>query len=48
MEDHGGALILEDRPEGGARVSLTLPALGASTEQPETEATAVEAAAHGA
>jgi two-component system nitrogen regulation sensor histidine kinase NtrY len=22
MEDHGGALILEDRPEGGARVSL--------------------------
>src|SRR5215468_1028920 len=29
MEDHGGSLILEDRPEGGARVSLTLPAVGA-------------------
>ncbi len=49
MEDHGGALILEDRPEGGARVSLALPALGAPTEQPETDApTAVKAFAHGA
>jgi two-component system nitrogen regulation sensor histidine kinase NtrY len=45
MEDHGGALILEDRPEGGARVSLTLPALGASAEQAETDAPASEAAA---
>ncbi|WP_114391637.1 sensor histidine kinase NtrY-like [Oleisolibacter albus] len=25
MEDHGGALLLEDRPGGGARVSLVLP-----------------------
>ncbi len=25
MEDHGGALTLEDRPGGGARVSLVLP-----------------------
>lgn len=25
MEDHGGDLILENRPEGGARVILTLP-----------------------
>jgi two-component system nitrogen regulation sensor histidine kinase NtrY len=30
MEDHGGALILEDRQDGGARVSLTLPALALS------------------
>jgi two-component system nitrogen regulation sensor histidine kinase NtrY len=25
MEDHGGALLLEDRPGGGARVTLVLP-----------------------
>ncbi|MCB9948762.1 MAG: PAS domain-containing sensor histidine kinase [Rhodospirillaceae bacterium] len=25
MEDHGGRLILQDRPEGGARVVLTFP-----------------------
>lgn len=27
MEDHGGDLILEDAPDGGARVSLLLPVL---------------------
>jgi two-component system nitrogen regulation sensor histidine kinase NtrY len=36
MEDHGGVLILEDRPEGGARVSLTLPALGPLALDPPT------------
>jgi two-component system nitrogen regulation sensor histidine kinase NtrY len=25
MEDHGGRLVLEDRPGGGARVSLVFP-----------------------
>ncbi len=28
MEDHDGDLVLEDRPEGGARVSLVLPGGG--------------------
>jgi two-component system nitrogen regulation sensor histidine kinase NtrY len=53
MEDHGGALILEDRAEGGARVSLALPALGTPTERPESEGseavpTVAKALAHGA
>lgn len=26
MEDHGGSLVLEDRPEGGARAELVFPA----------------------
>lgn len=37
MEDHGGDLVLEDRPEGGARAELVLPgerrAAGASDEK---------------
>lgn len=31
MEDHGGVLALEDRPGGGARVSLVLPRTQAAT-----------------
>ncbi|WP_245580130.1 sensor histidine kinase NtrY-like [Niveispirillum irakense] len=36
MEDHGGALLLEDRPGGGARVTLLLP----RTIQPSTASAA--------
>jgi two-component system nitrogen regulation sensor histidine kinase NtrY len=28
MEDHGGSLLLEDRPEGGARITLRFRAAG--------------------
>ncbi|WP_246152312.1 sensor histidine kinase NtrY-like [Roseospira navarrensis] len=41
LEDHGGALLLEDRPGGGARVSLDLPrapAGGADTPEAAQDA----------
>lgn len=52
MEDHGGALTLEDRPGGGARVGLVLPRVQpAVVADPgaadRTEETAVPAGAKG-
>jgi two-component system nitrogen regulation sensor histidine kinase NtrY len=39
MEDHGGALALDDRPEGrGARAVLILPPMGATTDARAEEA----------
>jgi len=43
MEDHGGSLLLEDAPEGGAKVTLRFPAVTA-----EEEGAADEDAAQGA
>jgi two-component system nitrogen regulation sensor histidine kinase NtrY len=38
MEDHGGRLILEDRPGGGARVRLVLPLAGSAPPRPDETA----------
>jgi two-component system nitrogen regulation sensor histidine kinase NtrY len=45
MEDHGGALVLDDRPGGGARVSLILPRVTAADARPaeRAETAAVDA-----
>lgn len=43
MEDHGGALLLEDRPGGGARVTLQLPRTNAPTAQAGGERDAMTA-----
>ena len=53
MEDHGGSLILRDRAEGGAVVSLVFPLRGDLTERgarqtvQETDLTAGRASGHG-
>jgi two-component system nitrogen regulation sensor histidine kinase NtrY len=45
MEDHGGGLMLADRPQGGAIVTLVFPASAAA---PGADATgSMKAAAHG-
>jgi two-component system nitrogen regulation sensor histidine kinase NtrY len=36
MEDHGGAILLEDRPEGGARVSLVFQHIDPGNDEEKT------------
>jgi two-component system nitrogen regulation sensor histidine kinase NtrY len=53
MEDHGGDLLLDDGPEGGARITLVIPnppaaAPGAETPLTETDAAARKAGTHAA
>jgi hypothetical protein len=37
MEDHSGELLLDDAPNGGARITLVLPAETRQTEDPAAE-----------
>jgi hypothetical protein len=46
MEDHGGELMLADRPEGGAIVTLVFSASAASFDTAATTGS-MKAAAHG-
>ncbi len=50
MEDHGGDLVLEDRAEGGTRVSLVFAGLARHGEAARTSTTdrVTKAAVHGA
>lgn len=48
MEDHGGDLILDDRPGGGAVVRLVLNAAAAESENENTAGQADRTVAHGA
>ncbi|MBI3451750.1 MAG: PAS domain-containing sensor histidine kinase [Rhodospirillales bacterium] len=47
MEDHGGELILADRPGGGARVSLIFVVKSAAGESAAHDATQQQTAGHG-
>lgn len=50
MEDHGGELLLSDRPGGGALVTLVFPRqeAGGGTEEPERAKAPARAGYHGA